>query len=62
MEVEPSAPGQVYLFIDEIQLVPDWQVWVKHQVDFNKDRRIILVLILRIGNSRYVYQMFAFYF
>ena len=39
-EIElPSSP--VYLFIDEIQFMQDWQVWVKHQVDFNKDRKII---------------------
>lgn len=40
--MEPSVPGQEYLFIDEIQFLPDWQVWVKHQVDFQKDRRIAL--------------------
>ncbi|TVR50395.1 MAG: ATP-binding protein, partial [Puniceicoccaceae bacterium] len=28
------------LFLDEIQLVPDWQVWLKHQADFNRGRRI----------------------
>ena len=38
---ELSVPGPSYLFFDEIQFVPDWQVWIKHQVDFNPDRRII---------------------
>jgi predicted AAA+ superfamily ATPase len=28
------------LFLDEIQFVPDWQTWMKHQVDFRRDRRI----------------------
>lgn len=40
--IEPAAPGREYLFIDEIQFLPDWQVWVKHQVDFQKDRRLFL--------------------
>jgi len=39
---EPRSEGLEYLFIDEIQFVPDWQVWVKHQVDFQKDRRIAM--------------------
>lgn len=29
-----------FLFLDEIQLVPDWQVWLKHQADFKRGRRI----------------------
>lgn len=29
-----------FLFLDEIQYVPDWQVWVKHQVDFHRRQRI----------------------
>lgn len=29
-----------FLFLDEIQNVPDWQVWLKHQVDFQKRNRI----------------------
>ncbi len=40
--IEPIGPGQEFLFIDEIQFLTDWQVWVKHQVDFQKDRRIAL--------------------
>jgi predicted AAA+ superfamily ATPase len=28
------------LFLDEIQFVPDWQTWLKHQVDFQSDLRI----------------------
>ncbi|MBS0351324.1 MAG: ATP-binding protein [Proteobacteria bacterium] len=39
-EIEPPS-GPIYLFIDEIQFMQDWQVWVKHQIDFNKDRKII---------------------
>lgn len=36
------AEGLEYLFLDEIQFVPDWQTWIKHQVDFRKDRRIVV--------------------
>ena len=39
-EVEPSKGGIEYVFLDEIQYAKDWQVWLKHQVDFQKDRRI----------------------
>jgi uncharacterized protein len=39
-EYEPVADGIQYLFLDEIQVVKDWQVWLKHQVDFEKRRRI----------------------
>lgn len=39
-EVEPSNGGIEYVFLDEIQYVKDWQVWLKHQVDFQKNRRI----------------------
>ncbi|MBK9266412.1 MAG: ATP-binding protein [Polyangiaceae bacterium] len=39
-EFEPESGGVEYLFLDEIQSVRDWQVWLKHQVDFNKSRRI----------------------
>jgi hypothetical protein len=41
-EFEPAREGAEYLFLDEIQLVKDWQTWVKHQVDFAKKRRIAL--------------------
>lgn len=40
-ERELIAPGPEYLFLDEAQFVIDWGTWVKHQVDFNKNRRII---------------------
>jgi len=39
-EREPRAPGPEYLFLDEAQFIRDWGTWVKHQVDFVKDRRI----------------------
>ncbi len=39
-EHEPPAEGPEYLFLDEIQVVKDWQTWLKHQVDFDKRRRI----------------------
>ena len=37
---EPRAAGQEFLFLDEAQFIRDWGTWVKHQVDFRKDRRI----------------------
>ena len=39
-ETEQSGPE--YLLLDEVQLIPDWATWVKHQVDFHKRRRIVL--------------------
>ncbi len=39
-EFEPAREGVVYIFLDEIQATKDWQVWLKHQVDFEKRRRI----------------------
>lgn len=39
-EREPRAQGLEYLFLDEAQFIRDWGTWVKHQVDFRKDRRI----------------------
>jgi predicted AAA+ superfamily ATPase len=39
-EYEPAAEGPEYLFLDEIQVTKDWQTWLKHQVDFEKRRRI----------------------
>lgn len=39
-ELEPRREGPEYLFLDEIQSTKDWQVWLKHQVDFQKHRRI----------------------
>jgi hypothetical protein len=40
-EREPRADGLEYLFLDEAQFIRDWGTWVKHQVDFNKQRRIV---------------------
>lgn len=39
-EYEPARDGPEYLFLDEIQVAKDWQTWIKHQVDFEKRRRI----------------------
>jgi len=39
-EFEPTREGPEFLFLDEIQMARDWQTWVKHQVDFEKRRRI----------------------
>ena len=40
-EFEPKSDGIEYLFLDEAQVVKDFGTWVKHQVDFSKNRRII---------------------
>jgi predicted AAA+ superfamily ATPase len=43
-EREPKLEGPEYLFLDEAQFIPEWEVWIKHQVDFvikDQDRRII---------------------
>jgi len=37
---EPASEGIEYLFMDEAQFIRDWGTWIKHQVDFNKTRRI----------------------
>jgi uncharacterized protein len=39
-EYEPAVDGPEYLFLDEIQFTRNWQTWLKHQVDFEKRRRI----------------------
>ncbi|MCB1689253.1 MAG: ATP-binding protein [Halioglobus sp.] len=39
-EREPRAEGPEYLLLDEAQFIRDWGTWVKHSVDFHKDRRI----------------------
>ncbi len=39
-EREPKAAGLEYLLLDEAQFIRDWGTWVKHQVDFAKQRRI----------------------
>ncbi|MDD3764289.1 MAG: ATP-binding protein [Nevskiales bacterium] len=36
----PVAEQPLMLFLDEIQYIPDWQTWLKHQVDFNRRMRI----------------------
>lgn len=36
----PVAGFPRMLFLDEIQFVPDWQTWLKHQTDFHRGRRI----------------------
>ena len=41
-EFQPKLQGPEFLFLDEIQLVPDWQTWLKHQVDFEPNRRIAI--------------------
>ncbi len=41
-EFTPAAPGPEYLLFDEIQATTGWQVWLKHQVDFEKRRRIVV--------------------
>lgn len=40
-ELHPPAEGQMrFVFLDEIQYMPDWQTWLKHQVDFKRSLRI----------------------
>ena len=39
-EREPRAEGPEFLLLDEVQFIRDWGTWIKHQVDFRKDRRI----------------------
>lgn len=40
-ELFPAVPGAPrMLFLDEIQYVPDWQTWLKHQVDFKRSYRV----------------------
>lgn len=39
-EREPKVESVEYLFLDEAQFIRDWGTWIKHQVDFRKDRRI----------------------
>lgn len=41
-EIEPSKQGIEYLFLDEIQSIKEWQVWLKLQVDFQKHRRFAI--------------------
>lgn len=39
-EREPKKEGPEYLLLDEAQFIRDWGTWIKHQVDFHKQRRI----------------------
>ena len=41
-EFTPASPGPEYVVLDEIQAKPDWQTWLKLQVDFQKNRRIVV--------------------
>jgi len=38
---QPKARGPEYLFLDEAQSIRDWGTWIKHQVGFYRQRRII---------------------
>ena len=40
-EREPPKNGLEYLFLDEAQFIRNWGTWIKHQVDFSKQRRIV---------------------
>lgn len=54
-ELYSPVPGHPrYLFLDEIQYAPNWQTWLKHQVDFQPGRRIAVTgsaLPLREGGT-----------
>lgn len=41
-EREPRAAGPEFIFLDEVQFIKGWETWVKHQVDFERNRRIVL--------------------
>lgn len=40
-ELEPKMDGVEYLFLDEAQFIKNIGTWIKHQVDFFKNKRII---------------------
>lgn len=40
-EREPKQEGPEFIFLDEAQFIRDWGTWVKHQVDFSKQRQIV---------------------
>lgn len=40
-EMEPKANGPEYLFLDEAQFIKNIGTWVKHQIDFFKNKKII---------------------
>jgi predicted AAA+ superfamily ATPase len=39
-EMKPATEKTEYLLLDEVQNTTDWQVWLKHQTDLRRDRRI----------------------
>jgi uncharacterized protein len=39
-EREPKTEEIEYIFMDEMQFMQNWGTWIKHQVDFFKNRRI----------------------
>lgn len=39
-EREPKTGDIEYIFFDEAQFMRNWGTWIKHQVDFSKNRRI----------------------
>ena len=41
-ELHTIRPDLEYLLLDEVQSVPNWEVWLKHQVDFHPQRRIVV--------------------
>jgi len=42
-EIKNHTDSEIeYIFFDEIQYTEHWQTWLKHQVDFNKNRRIVV--------------------
>lgn len=40
-EIEPMHEGPEYLFLDEAQFIKDIGTWVKHRVDFFKNKKIV---------------------
>jgi len=52
-ELYPATPGrQRFLFLDEIQYASNWEVWLKHQVDWEdkRNRDLEVDLIAEIGD------------
>ncbi|HMN42820.1 MAG TPA: ATP-binding protein [Phycisphaerales bacterium] len=39
-ELQPASTGPEFLLLDEIQSTSDWETWIKHQTDFQANRRI----------------------
>lgn len=41
--VEKNPKGKVFIFLDEIQNIPNWESWVRAKVeDFNRDYKVVL--------------------